>query len=323
MIAFATLLARRRSTLDIWMCVVLFSLCVELLLISYLGGAVRLSVGWWSGRFFGLAAVGTVLFVLLAETTGNYMRLARAAANERRARLNRLTSMEILSASFSHEINQPLSSIVNNANAGLRWLSREDPRIDKVQAALQMIADDGHRAGKVVSGIRQMFLKSGRERVLVDLRQVIDDVIIRGWQERLLVDVQVERHFPPDARFVECNAVQMGQAVSNILDNAVDAMKDGGARVQRITVRIDDSEPGEIEVSFADTGPGIEPDIADRVFLPFVSGKREGMGMGLMLCQSVIEAHGGRIWIASNGPTGLDLRFTLPVGTFRVGDAIS
>ena len=312
-IALATLLARRRSTLDIWMCVVLFSLCVEILLISYLGGAIRLSVGWWSGRFFGLVAAGTVLFVLLAETTGNYMRLAKVAANERRARLNRLTAMETLSASVAHEINQPLSSIVNNANAGLRWLSRDEPRMDKVKEALQTIADEGYRAGKVVSGIRQIFLKGAQERVPVDLKMVIDDVITRGTQDRLLAGVEIVRRFPQGSRFVDGNPVQLGQAVSNILYNAVDAMKDADVRTRRITLRIDDPEPGEIEVSFSDTGPGIESDIADRVFLPFVSGKREGMGMGLMFCQSVIEAHGGRIWIASNGPTGLELRFTLPV----------
>ena len=321
-VALATLLTRRRSTLDIWMCVVLFSLCVEILLISYLGGAIRLSIGWWSGRFFGLVAAGTVLLVLLAETTGTYMRLARAAANERRARLNRLTAMEALSASIAHEINQPLSSIVNNANAGLRWLSRDDPRVDKVKQALEMIADEGHRADKVVSGIRQIFLKGAQERVPVDLKLVIDDVIKRGKQDRLLADIEVVRHFPAGSRFVECNPVQLGQAVSNILDNAVDAMKHSDARIRRITLRIDDPEPGEIEVSFADTGPGIEPDIAGRVFMPFVSGKPEGMGMGLMFCQSVIEAHGGRIWIASNGPMGLELRFTLPIDTARLMDAV-
>lgn len=322
-IAFATLLTRRRSTLDVWMCVVLFSLCVEILMISYLGGGIRLSVGWWCGRVFGLVGAGTVLFVLLSETTGNYVRLARATANERRARLNRLTAMEVLSASFAHEINQPLSSIVNNANAGLRWLSRDDPRMDKAIEALKMIADEGHRADKVVSGIRQIFVKRAHDRGLVDLRQVIDDVIARGTQERLLAGVEIVKHFPPDTRLVECNAIQMGQAVSNILDNACDAMKDGGRRIRRITLRIVDPEPGEVEVSIADTGPGITPDIVDRVFLPFVSGKREGMGMGLMFCQSVIEAHGGRIWIASNGPSGLELRFTLPVNTSRVGDVAS
>lgn len=321
-IGMIALFVRRRSTLDIWMCVVLFSLSVEILLISYLGGAVRLSVGWWSGRFFGLVAAGTILLVLLSETTGNYMRLARAAANERRARLNRFTAMEALSASIAHEINQPLSSMVNNANAGLRWLSRDDPQVAKAQKALQMIAEDGHRADKIVSGIRQMFLKGAQERVPVDLRGVIDDAVSRGAQDRALVHVEVKKIYPPEPKSVVCNPVQLVQVVSNLLDNAVDAMKDGGVRNRMIGIRISDGEPGEIAVSLADTGPGISPAIADRIFLPFVSTKPEGMGMGLMFCRSVIEAHGGRIWIAANAPTGVEFCFTLPVTALPMGEEV-
>lgn len=127
-IGMIALVIRRQSTLDIWICVVLFSLGVETFLLSHMGGAVRLSVGWWSGRLFGLIVAGSILLVLLSETTENDMRLARAAANDRRARANRFMAMEALSASIAHEINQPLSSMVNNANAGLRWLSRDDLR---------------------------------------------------------------------------------------------------------------------------------------------------------------------------------------------------
>ena len=308
----AALLARIRSTLDIWMCVVMFTLSVEILLMSYLGGSVRLSVGWWSGRFFGLVAAGTVLLVLLSETTENYMRLARAAAHERRARLNRLVAMEALSASIAHEINQPLASIVNNANAGLRWLSRDDPQTEKVKAALKMIADEGYRADKVVSGIRHMFLKGAQQRVAADIKTIIDAAVSRSEKEHTRAEVEIEKLYPPGPMIVECNPVQLGQVISNLLDNSVDAMKDRGTRRQKITIGVNRTATGEIEVSVTDTGPGISPDIADRIFLPFVSGKLDGMGMGLMFCQSVIEAHGGRIWVAANLPTGAEFRFTLP-----------
>jgi len=314
-VGMVVLLRGRRSTLDIWMSVALLSLFVEILLISYMGAAVRLSVGWWSGRFFGLVAAGTILLVLLAETTGSYARLVQVAINERRARRDRLTAMEALSASIAHEINQPLASMVTNANAGLRWLSRAEPQTGEAEAALKRIVDDGHRADKIVSGIRTMFLKGAQERVAVDLKCVIDEALGRSASERALAAVEVETVYPPEVKMVICNPIQLLQVVSNLIDNAVDAMKAGGGRVRRLTISIEDGEPGEVEAAFADTGPGVSPDIADRIFLPFVSTKPDGMGMGLMFCRSVIEAHGGRLWIAANAPTGAVFRFSLPAST--------
>ena len=311
-VAFILLVLRIRSTLDIWMCVVLFSLCVEILLISYLGGAVRLSVGWWSGRFFGLVAAGTILLVLLAETTENYMRLARAAAKERRTRFNRLTAMEALSASIAHEINQPLSSMVTDANAGQRWLSRDEPQIEHARNALKRIADEGYRADKIVSGIRQLFLKGVQEREPVDLRCVIQDAVARSMHDHSATRIEIEKLYPDETKIVIGNAEQLLQVVANLLDNAVDAMKDSVIRRRKISIGIAGGDGDEIEVSIADTGPGVRFEIRDRAFLPFVSTKPEGMGMGLMFCRSVIEAHGGRIWITENSPSGTVFRFTLP-----------
>lgn len=311
-VAFVALATRIRSTLDIWMCVVVFSLSVEILLISYLGGGTRLSVGWWSGRFFGLIAAGTILLVLLAETTQNYMRLARAAASERRARFNRLTAMEALSASIAHEINQPLSSMVTDANAGQRWLSRDDPQIEQARNALLRIAEEGYRADKIVSGIRQMFLKGAQEREPLDVKRVIEDATARSMQDRSFSRIEVERIYPDGPRMVFGNPGQLLQVVANLLDNAVDAMKDGSVRTRKLVIRLVDGEDGEIEVSIADTGPGVPPELLEQAFLPFVSTKPGGTGMGLMFCRSVIEAHGGRIWVTENIPAGAVFRFTLP-----------
>ncbi|AHB47371.1 histidine kinase [Hyphomicrobium nitrativorans NL23] len=315
MVAFMALVARIRSTLDIWMCVVVFSLCVEILLISYLGGATRLSVGWWSGRFFGLMAAGTILLVLLAETTENYMRLARAAANERRTRFNRLAAMEALSASIAHEINQPLSSMVTDANAGQRWLSRDEPEIEHARNALKRIADEGYRADKIVAGIRQMFQTGAQDREFVDLKCVIEDAVARSLQDRSAARIEVEKLYRDEPKMVIGNAGQLLQVVANLLDNAVDAMKDSGIRSRKISIGIAHGDGDEVEVSISDTGPGVRPEILDRVFLPFVSTKPEGMGMGLMFCRSVVEAHGGRIWTTENKPAGAVFRFTLPTDT--------
>jgi signal transduction histidine kinase len=250
--------------------------------------------------------------VLLAETTENYMRLARAAAKERRTRFNRLTAMEALSASIAHEINQPLSSMVTDANAGQRWLSRDEPQIEHARNALKRIADEGYRADKIVSGIRQLFLKGVQEREPVDLRCVIEDAVARSLHDHSATRIEIEKLYPDETKIVIGNAEQLLQVVANLLDNAVDAMKDSVIRSRKISIGIAGGDGDEIEVSIADTGPGVRPEIRDRAFLPFVSTKPEGMGMGLMFCRSVIEAHGGRIWIKENSPSGTVFRFTLP-----------
>jgi signal transduction histidine kinase len=154
---FTVLWTRRRSVLDLWLMVALCTLLIEILLLSYLSAGLRLSVGWWAGRLYGFTSASVVLLVLLSETTTLYGRLASSVAAERRAREARLTSMEAMSASIAHEVNQPLASMVTNADAGLRWLGRKSPDLEETRAALKRIVSDGHRTGKVIEGIRTMF----------------------------------------------------------------------------------------------------------------------------------------------------------------------
>lgn len=306
------LLRRSHSTLDIWMSVVLVSLVVEIVLLSYLAEGVRLSVGWWAGRIFGMFAAGIILVVLLSETAGNYFRLAEAAALEIRVRRNRLTAMEALSASIAHEVNQPLASMVTNANAGLRWLSRAAPDIEQAKAALTRIAEDGHRADKIVSGIRTMFLKGAQERSVVDLKCVIEDAVSRCRTERMLGTIEVERDFPQHSVDVVCNATQILQVCINLLENAVNAPRNSHEPPSRVSIRLRQPTPDEVEACFSDDGPGVPADLAERIFEPFFSTKPEGMGMGLMFCRTVIEAHGGRLWHSPNTPKGAAFHFTLP-----------
>ena len=321
-LSILALLYRRQSTLDIWMTVVVCSLAFEILLLSYFADGVRLSVGWWAGRLFGLFAAGIIMLVLLAETSGNYMRLAETAGAEIRARRNRTTAMEALSASIAHEINQPLASMVTNADAGLRWLSREAPDIGQARAAFARIAEDGHRASRVIAGIRDMFVNSAQVRGPVDLKCLVDDAVTRCQAERTATGVEIERRYPPLPVFVTCNAVQMLQVCLNLIENAVDGPRRDGAQATRVTLRIRCSDRHEVEVSVIDNGPGVPDDVGERIFQPFVSTKPNGMGMGLMFCRTVIEAHGGRIWFTPVKPQGAAFHFTLPlVGAEGTSDA--
>ena len=306
------LLHRRRALLDIWVCLVLFSLVIELLLISYLGGATSFSVGWWTGRVYGLIAASLILLVLLSETTLVHARLMQTIAAERRTRQNRLTAMEALSASIAHEINQPLASMVTNADAALRWLAKQEPRIDNAEAALRRIVDDGHRANKVVAGIRAMFSKGTQERAALKLNALVADAVRTASPEAGHWGIELEVDLDQAQPSVIGNAVQLLHVLRNLIENAIDAIKSGGERPRRIAVRTRAEAMGEVLVSVEDNGSGISRAIADRLFDPFVSTKPGGMGMGLMFCRSVIEAHGGRIWVAPRLPRGAIFHFTLP-----------
>lgn len=302
---------RRRSMLDIWLMVVLFTLLIEILLISYISGAIRLSVGWWAGRFYGLASASLVLLVLLSEATTVHARLARSVLAERRARQNRLTAMEALSASIAHEVNQPLASMVTNASAGLRWLERDQPHINEAKAALGRIVTEGHRASKVVTSIRTMFLKGAQERVPLDLNRLIDAVLTQCRNEarlgRIAVSTQLESDLPP----VIGNPAQLRQVLTNLVDNAVDAMR-GTAEPRFLRITSQRHEFGEVLVAIADSGTGLAAVDKDRIFDPFFTTKPDGMGMGLMFCRTTVEAHGGRLWASDNSPRGAVFLFSLP-----------
>jgi signal transduction histidine kinase len=308
----AVLWVRRRSTLDLWLMVVLCTLLIEIILLSYLGGGTRFSVGWWAGRFFGLVSASMVLLVLLSETMTLQARLARSVHAERLARESRLIAMEALSASVAHEINQPLASIVTNASAGLRWLDKEAPRVKEAHAALERVVRDGHRARDVVESIRRFFRKDAQERVPLDLNRLIEGVLQRSREEAKFCRVSVEAALDPKLPLATGNPVQLQQVVSNLVGNAVDAMSAVTVRPRVVRVTSEPKEPGEILVSVEDSGTGIDPNHKDRIFEPFFSTKPDGMGMGLMFSRSIIENHGGKLWATDNVPHGAIFHFTLP-----------
>jgi signal transduction histidine kinase len=303
---------RRRSVLDLWLMVVLCTLLIEIVILSYLSAGLRLSVGWWAGRLYGFTSASVVLLVLLSETTTLYARLARSVSAERRAREARLTSMEALSASIAHEVNQPLASMVTNADAGLRWLGRQNPNVDETQAALKRIVSDGHRAGKVIEGIRTMFKKGAQERVSVNMNRLINEALRRCQSEVQLDHVSIRAELDEQLPLVTGSPVQLQQVISNLIANAIDAMTAVIDRERVLRVRSALQDSGGILVSVEDSGTGLDPEYKERIFEPFFTTRSHGMGMGLMFCQSVIEAHGGRLWMADNEPHGAIFRFTLP-----------
>ncbi|HVY99275.1 MAG TPA: MASE4 domain-containing protein [Dongiaceae bacterium] len=309
--AAAQLWRRRRAVLDMWLVVVMCTSMIELVLMAFISGG-RLSLGWWAGRLYGLASAGTVLVVLLASMAAVYARLIHSVAAESRARATRLATMEALSASIAHELNQPLASAVTNANAALRWLGRQTPNLDEARAALQRIAEDGLRGGQVIESIRAVFQKEARERGALDINAIITTAIRRSEDEaraaQIAIQTDLDRGLPP----VNGNAVQLQQVLSNLIANAFEAMHAVPDRSRVLTVRSRPEGAHEVLVSIEDTGIGLKPGDGARVLEPFYSTKPHGMGLGLTICSSIVESHGGRIWAMDRTPRGAIFRFSVP-----------
>jgi C4-dicarboxylate-specific signal transduction histidine kinase len=230
--------------------------------------------------------------------------------------------MSELTASIAHEINQPLSAIITNSQAGLRWLARAEPDLDEVRKALNRIAGDGRRAGEVLSSIRAMFGEGRREKQSVKVNDLICDVLtlIHAELERQHVALQMELS---DGVFeIIADRVQLQQVLLNLFNNALEAMSSVTGRPRLLSVESQTLEPSDIAILVEDCGAGIDPKNMDRIFDAFFTTKARGMGMGLSICRSIIEAHGGRLW-ASHGTThGTIFYITLPIrGSDLLGSA--
>jgi C4-dicarboxylate-specific signal transduction histidine kinase len=229
------------------------------------------------------------------------------------ARVARVTMLGEITASIAHEVNQPLTAVVMNGNACRRWLAADPPNLEEAREAAMRIVGDAERAGKIIAGIRALVRRGESERRAVDVNDVIREALefTRSELERQRVAVHDE--------LAEClprisgDRVQLQQVLVNLLLNAGDAIADmpPGPRPLTVTSRHDDA--GGVLVEVSDRGRGIDPAHADRVFEAFFSTKPRGLGMGLAISRSIVEAHGGRIWAAPNdGGRGTAMRFVLP-----------
>jgi signal transduction histidine kinase len=311
-LALSVLWVRRRSILDLWLMVVMCAYVIEICLISFPVPA-RFSVGWYAGRVYGLLSGSLVLFVLLYEITILYAQLFRAVLAQRREREARLITGDAVAATIAHEVKQPLSGMITNADAGLRWLDRSTPDLDEAKAAFKKIAADGHRAGAVIGSIRAIFKRDARSRTSLDINDLIGEalVLLRGdlQKHRILVQTEADAQLPQ----VAGDRIQLQQVLLNLITNAIESMADeDGPRILSVKCEVQD---GGVMVSVADTGAGIGAQDVGRIFNPLFTTKSGGMGMGLSICRSIIEAHDGRLLVAPNAPRGSVFQFILRAGT--------
>jgi signal transduction histidine kinase len=227
--------------------------------------------------------------------------------------MNRRAAAGQLSASLTHEVSQPLAVIVTRAGAALRWLRAENPNVERAEASLEGILIAGHRAGDIVASVRAMFKKEAPRKASTDTNQIIRTVlsIVRVELQKNNIDLQtqLDEHLPP----VQGDKVQLQQVVLNLVMNGIEAMHSVRPRV--LKVQTDQAKPGLVHVLVEDTGTGIDSSKLHQIFEPLFTTKATGMGMGLAICQSIIESHGGRICVSPAVTRGAIFEFELPINT--------
>jgi PAS domain S-box-containing protein len=252
----------------------------------------------------------------VAEFVGTLMDVTerRRAEEERQAlaHANRITTMGQLTASIAHEVNQPIAAVVTNAQAALRWLNMQPPNPKEVRQALDRIVKAGRRAGDVIGRMRALVRKAPPRKDQLDINEVTREVIALMRSELGRTGTSLQTQLADGLPLVQGDRVQLQQVMLNLILNAVEAMSgsDEGSRELLISTEGDGANGARIAVR--DWGPGPKPESLDRLFEAFYTTKPDGMGMGLSICRSIIEAHGGRLWATPNQPQGAVFQFTLP-----------
>ena len=229
------------------------------------------------------------------------------------AHVMRVTSLGELTASIAHEVNQPLGAVMFNAEACLSWLDGDPPNLNEAHAALERIVRDGTRAGEVIRRIRALAKKTDTKMAPLNLNEVLSEALTFVQHELLSSRVALRMEQASALPVVLADKVQLQQVILNLVINGIEAMQPITDRPRELVIRSEQDDAQQVRVTVTDCGVGFSADSADRLFNTFFTTKSSGMGMGLSICRSIIELHGGRIWAAPNVPHGAILQFTLPL----------
>jgi PAS domain S-box-containing protein len=234
-----------------------------------------------------------------------------AEAQAELAHVTRVTTLGELTASIAHEISQPLAAVVTNADASLRWLSGDSPDLDEARDAIRRITRDGRRAGSVISQMRSLFKKAGTTKDRLDLNEAIEEVVVLTESETRRNKVALRKELAADLPPVLGDRVQLQQVLVNLILNAIEAMATVEDRQRDLVISTQLGEGDDIRVAVRDSGPGFDPQNAERIFDAFHTTKPGGLGIGLSISRSIVESHGGRLWAISNEGPGATFQFTL------------
>jgi PAS domain S-box-containing protein len=260
-----------------------------------------------TGRFVGYRGVGRHI------TERKRAEEALRSAQAELAHANRVATMGQLTASIVHEVSQPIAATVLNAQAALRWLGAQPPNLDEVRQILDQITDDSKRAGDIIDRIRALIKKAPPRKEGLEINEAILEVIALTRGEVLQNGVSVRTQLAEGLPLIQADRVQLQQVILNLIVNAVEAMSGASEGARELLISTGGDASNGVLVSLRDSGPGLDPANLERLFDAFYTTKSSGLGMGLSICHSIIEAHGGRIWAGANEPRGAAFHFTLPL----------
>jgi PAS domain S-box-containing protein len=258
--------------------------------------------------------VGTVMDVTERKRAEEALREAQAEL----AHVTRVTTLGELMAAIAHEINQPLAAVVNNASACLRWLAGAAPNLEEARRSVALITADGHRAGEIISRIRALVKKAPPQKDWLDINETILEVIALARSQVQRNRVSLETQLSNDLPLVLGDRIQLQQVILNLVMNGIEAMSAVTDRSRDLLIRSCRYESAKVLVAVQDSGTGIDGESLEKIFDAFYTTKSQGMGMGLAISRSIIEAHGGRLWATANKGRGAAVQFALPAGGERV-----
>lgn len=288
--------------------IILAGLCGMLTVLSFMLTSTGSREAGFLNATISIVAIGVTTFLSLKVVA------AERAAREARARLDRMArviSVAELAASIAHEVNQPLAAIVTSGNAGLRWLDQQPSNVQKARRSLERIVGDANRASEIIARVRSLAKGEQPRRDPVDLNDVILEALAAAQRDIMLNGIVLETDLDENLPIIVADPVQLQQVIANLVLNAIEAMDKTPWQERTLTVSSACDSAGEIVVTVSDTGSGVPPDVAEHMFDAFWTSKATGVGIGLTVSRSIIEAHGGRITLApKQGPgAAFQLRF--------------
>ena len=308
--AVVLLAAKRRSVLDLWLLVVAFAWLLDSIL-TYLT-ETRYTGAWYANRVIRIVSANVVLFVLVAESMRLYARIAASLMAQRRERDRRTMTMRAMAAAIEHEMRQPLGAIAANASAAGLWLGRPVPNVAAASEAIGTIGSDVERANEVIRSVRRLCTSRDRQFEPLDANKLVRETLSFAHGELEPLGIRVELELARELRPVHGDRRQLQEVILNLVSNAAEAMRAVHGREARLRIASAALDGSRLEIKVIDSGTGIDPAATKQIFDPFFTTKADGTGMGLAICRSIVEGHGGTLSAEPGTPNGAVFRVVLP-----------
>ncbi len=312
MVALVLLYARKRTVLAVWLTVTVFATLPDLAL-STVMTSVRFTLGWYVARSYALLASCIVLIALLTETTVLYARLANAIVLLRRERADRLMSLEAATGAMDHELRQPLAAMRTYGSAALRWLERTPPDVEEGRTAITSMIDTVDRTENIISSMRGLFKKTSNVHTIIQLNDVVRQLLGSVRRDLQANGISVTTEFDQNLPQVQAERMLLQQVILNLVKNAIDAMEAVPPSERNLRLVTGFDGKSLVSLYIQDSGPGITAENKDYIFDPFYTTKSTGMGMGLSICRTIIEDHGGNLRLVRTSSHGSSFEIALPM----------